>query len=277
MIKSIIKNVFNAVGYFFYLVLNNKLTFLIGDAFLKYKVEEKREIILGQKIIYLSTPNFLMRYRHQTFFSKEPETLQWIDKFEQNSVFFDVGANVGLYSIYAASTKKAAVYAFEPSFFNLEFLARNIYNNNLVEQVNIIPSALNNTIGINNFHLTTKEWGGALSTFDQSFDDSGNEINPDFVYKTTGFDLDTLTNLMQIKKVDYIKIDVDGLEHIILSGAIKTLKNIKELLIEINDNFHDQSEKSNKILTDLGFYLDQKIYTERYTKQVANQIWKRTN
>ena len=217
-----------------------------------------------------------MRYRYNTFFSKEPETLNWIDGFEQNSVFFDIGANVGLYSIYAAETKKAQVYAFEPSFFNLEFLARNVYYNNLVEQVNIMPIALNSSTGINNFHLTTKEWGGALSTFDQSFDDNGNKMKVDFEYKTTGFDLDNLSNLMKITKVDYVKIDVDGLEHIILAGALNTLKGIKELLIEINDNFYEQSEKSNKILTNLGFYLDQKIYTEKHTKQVANQIWKKS-
>lgn len=277
MIKSSIKNALDSIAYLIFLMLNNKLTYLIGDAFLKYKVEEKKKITLNKKLIYLSTPNFLLRYRYNTFFSKEPETLNWIDGFEQNSIFFDIGANVGLYSIYAAETKKAKVYAFEPSFFNLEFLARNIYYNKLVEQVNIMPIALNNSTGINNFHLTSKDWGGALSTFDQSFDDSGNKMKVDFEYKTTGFDLDNLIKLMKIEKVDYIKIDVDGLEHIILAGALNTLKGIKELLIEINDNFYEQSEKSNKILKDLGFYLHQKIYTEMNTKQVANQIWKKNN
>ena len=275
MIKTFIKQTLNSIGYLIYLLLNNKLTFLIGDAVIRYRVEEKRKIKLGKIVIYLSTPNFLLRYRYNTFFTKEPETLQWIDGFEDKSVFLDVGANVGLYSIYAAVKKHAYVYAFEPSFFNLEFLARNIYNNQLVDNINVIPVALNQSIGVNNFHLTSTQWGGALSTFDQSYDDSGNEIKPDFIYKTAGFDLDALVVQLKIKKIDYIKIDVDGLEHLILLGAINTLKNIKEVLIEINDNFYDQSEKSSKILTALGFYLDQKIYTEELTKQVSNQIWKR--
>ena len=212
------------------------------------KVEEKRKIKLGKVEIYLSTPTFLLRYRHKTFFTKEPETLKWIDGFEDKSVFLDVGANVGLYSIYAAVKKQSYVYAFEPSFFNLEFLVRNIYINRLVDCVNVIPIALNNSIGINNFHLTTTEWGGALSTFEQTYDDSGNEMKPDFLYKTVGFDLDTIVNQLKIKKIDYIKIDVDGLEHLILAGAIKTLKNIKEILIEINDNFSEQRKVSNRIL-----------------------------
>lgn len=277
MIKLFIKRYFNFLGWVFYSLLNNKLTYLIGDSLLRNKIEEKRKIFLNNKPIYFSTPNFLLNYRHKTFFSKEPETLQWIDSFEQDSVFFDVGANVGLYSIYAAEIKKTKVYAFEPSFFNLEFLARNIFNNKLEDKINIIPIALNNSIGINKFHLTTTEWGGALSTFDQSFDDGGDEIKPKFTYRTLGFDLDTFVKLIGIKKVDYIKIDVDGLEHIILSGASNTLKYAKEVLIEINDNFNEQKENSIKILIDLGFHLDKKIYTEEHTKQVANQIWKKTN
>jgi FkbM family methyltransferase len=277
MIKTLVKQIINYLGYLIYFLLNNKLTYLIGDSVILNKVEEKRKIKLGKVVIYLYTPTFLLRYRHKTFFTKEPETLKWIDGFEDKSVFLDVGANVGLYSIYAAVKKQSYVYAFEPSFFNLEFLVRNIYINRLVDCVNVIPIALNNSTGINNFHLTTTEWGGALSTFEQSYDDSGNEMKPDFVYKTVGFDLDTLVNQLKIKKIDYIKIDVDGLEHLILEGAINTLKNVKEVLIEINDNFSEQREVSNKILVKLGFQLDQKVYTEKKTKQVANQIWKKNN
>ena len=36
-----------------------------------------------------------MRYRHKTFFSKEPETIKWIDGFNKGSTFFDIGANIG--------------------------------------------------------------------------------------------------------------------------------------------------------------------------------------
>ena len=277
MIKSFIKSIINRIGWLFYYLLNNRFLVLIGDASLKYKVLEKRNISAGNKKLTFYTPNFLMRYRHKTFFSKEPETLQWIDQFKSNSVFLDIGANVGLYSIYAAKTKNTTVYAFEPSFFNLEYLARNIFINGLSEKINIIPLALNNTAGINPFHLTSTAWGGALSTFDQKFDDSGKEMHPEFVYKTTGIDLDTLSKLLQLEKADYVKIDVDGLEHIILSGAKNTLKNARDILVEINDNFSEQREVSDKILVELGFELDQKVYTEVNTKQVANQIWKKNS
>jgi FkbM family methyltransferase len=275
--KSIIKSIIVKTGWIFNKLLNNFIGQRFADAILKFKVEENRKIQINKKDIYLSTPNFLLRYRHKTFFSKEPETLNWIDGFKPNSVFFDIGANVGLYSIYATLTRESDVYAFEPSFFNLEFLARNIAINALSDKINVLPIALNDKNGLNDFNLTSTEWGGALSTFEKNFDDSGNEMQPEFIYKTIGFSLDSIVKILNISQPVYIKIDVDGLEHIILSGAKEVLKDVKEILVEINDNFYIQSENTKIILTDLNFYLDQKIYTEKVTKQVANQIWKKKN
>ena len=202
--KSQIKLVIKFISFLFHLFLNNRLTVFIGDSVLNYKVGMKKKI--NNKIIYLSTPNFLMRYRHKTFFSKEPETIKWIDEFKKGSPFCDIGAHIGLSSIYAAEVKNSSVYAFEPSFFNLEFLARNIYFNKLVQKINIIPIALNNSIGINDFNLSTTDWGGALSTFDKSYDENGNEMASIFKYRTVGFNLDTLVDLLKINKADYIKL-----------------------------------------------------------------------
>ena len=70
--------------------------------------------------------------RANTFSSKEPETLEWIDSMQKKSILWDVGANVGTYSCYAAKKMELQVFAFEPSVFNLSLLAQNIYMNNLV-------------------------------------------------------------------------------------------------------------------------------------------------
>ena len=88
----------------------------------------------GSTELLISVPNKLSRYRAETFSSKEPETLVWIDDFPPNSVLWDVGANIGLYSIYAAKRPDIQVVAFEPSIFNLEFLARNVEINRLDNQ-----------------------------------------------------------------------------------------------------------------------------------------------
>ena len=62
----------------------------------------------------LAVPNWLAGWRVDTFSSKEPETLEWIDSLPEGSVLWDVGANVGLYSVYAAKKRRCRVWAFEP-------------------------------------------------------------------------------------------------------------------------------------------------------------------
>jgi hypothetical protein len=69
-----------------------------------------------------------------------------------------------------------------------------------------------------------------------------------------------------------IKIDVDGIEHLILLGAKKTLKDskCKTVLIEINEKFKGQASESEKILTECGFSLKEKYHA---VEETYNQIW----
>ena len=271
--KKSIKILLNSLGNLLHKVLNLPILVFIADSFLTAKVNNKSSVKVDGETIYIATPNFLNRYRHKTFFTKEPETLKWIDNFEKKDIFYDIGANVGLYSIYAAKKRKVKVYCFEPSFFNLEFLARNIYMNSLFDDIFIFPIALNENISVSKFRLTSTEWGGALSTFDKNFDDSGNKINSNFIYNTVGFDIDNLTELTKIPYPDHIKIDVDGLEHIILLGAQKVIKRAKTVLIEINDNFTEQKNLSEKLMLDAGFKVVNKVHTESLKQPTFNQFW----
>ena len=78
-------------------------------------------------------PNGLNHIRVETFSTKEPETLAWIDAIAVDSVLWDVGANIGLYSCYAAKARHCRIIAFEPSVFNLELLARNVFLNHVTD------------------------------------------------------------------------------------------------------------------------------------------------
>ena len=89
--------------------------------------------ILGKETNFF-VPNQLSEWRVNTFFIKEPETLNWIDSFKnkENLIFWDIGANIGLYSIYnSLKHPKSTTIAFEPSSSNLRVLTRNISINNL--------------------------------------------------------------------------------------------------------------------------------------------------
>ena len=105
-------------------------------------------------------PNQLNHFRATSFSNKEPETLEWIDQLPEECVLWDIGANVGLYTVYAALRKKCHIMAFEPSVFNLELLSRNLHLNQLHQKVVILPLALSDTMGSNMLRMTSTEWGG---------------------------------------------------------------------------------------------------------------------
>lgn len=234
----------------------------------------------GLKLTF-SIPNALNKYRVDSFSTKEPETLEWIDAIPEGSIVWDIGANVGLYSCYAAKKRGCMVFAFEPSVFNLELLARNIFNNGLLEQVSIVPLPLSDALSINTLNMTTTEWGGALSTFGQNYGHDGKVMRKVFKFPTIGLTMIDAVELLKIPQPDYIKMDVDGIEHLILRGGFSVLSRIKGILIEINDNFSSQSDDSAKYLKEAGLTLVSKRHSQaveenKEFRSAFNQIWSRS-
>ena len=233
--------------------------------------------------LFLSTPTKLSKWRAETFSSKEPETLEWIDNFDNNTVFWDIGSNIGLYSIYAALKSECEVYCFEPSFFNLELLSKNIYLNNVSNKITICPFALSDKRTNSLLNFTTTEWGGALSTFDQDYGFDGKKLNKVFTQSSIGISADDAKKLLKFNQPDYVKIDVDGIEHLILLGALNILQKTKEVLIEVNDNFKLQSDTCINMLAKSGFRLSSKKHSEMIENsnndfnKTYNQIWKKSS
>jgi len=95
-------------------------------------------------------PNGLCEFRARTFSAKEPDTLARIDEYGDGGVLYDIGANIGLYSVYFAKSKRRPVYAFEPSVFNLPTPAKNINANGVQSMVRIIPKPLSASDGFAN-------------------------------------------------------------------------------------------------------------------------------
>ena len=277
--KELIKKFLN---YIIKLILNLFNTFNIGRYILDkinsniYKVSIP---VKNEKVnLKFYSPNRLNYFRINTFFSKEPETLGWIDQFESDSVFFDVGANIGLYSCYAAKKKNCKVFSFEPSVFNLDLLAKNIHLNSLSKKIVIVPNPLTNINKISEFNMSTIEAGGALSTFGETYTHDGTEIEKSFNYNVPGTTLDETISFFKLPQPKYLKIDVDGIEHLIIEGADQTLNSVQSILVEVNDKFKLQNDKINKKLTEKGFEMREKKQSEllsktEQVKDVFNQIW----
>ena len=226
-----------------------------------------------------STPNLLSLYRARTFSTKEPETLAWIDQINAGSVVWDIGANVGLYSVYAAKSRGCDVYAFEPSIFNLELLARNIHLNNLSDKITIVPLPLCEKLSFNTLKMTSENWGGAMSTFGENFGHDGETIRKVFEYPTIGLSMTEAAELLGIPKPDFIKMDVDGIEHLILKGGAEVLDHVCGVLVEINDDFNEQAKQAEMLMLGAGFRLIEKKHADYFDERndaastTYNQIW----
>lgn len=263
---------------------SNKYSRKFLENFYYLTLNQSTKVHYNNVVLEFFIPNQLNRFRIRTFSTKEPETLEWIDEYlDEKTILWDVGANVGLYSIYAAKKKNCCVYSFEPSVFNIELLAKNIYVNNLQSKIHIIPLPLDNNISINKMRMSSTNQGGALSSFNHELGHDGKKINSIFEYSILGLTMDKM-NSLGVQQPNHIKIDVDGIEHFILQGGIQVLKNCKSILIEINDDFVDQAKTCKELLSNIGFTLTKKQHGFRYDDAASssfsktfNQIWVNTN
>ena len=215
----------------------------------------------------LVSDNWITKYRTRTFNSKEPEMLDWIDEnVRDDDILFDVGANIGIYSIYAAlRNPKTTIYAFEPEYSNLHQLKQNIINNGLQSSIMPFSIGLGDNTGISSLHIQDITPGSALHTLStQSLKktQTGHEV----VWKegVACFTIDDLCEMAGVRPT-LIKIDVDGNETEILNGGKKTFNNkeLRSVFIEIDIK---QTQCEN-ILRNYGFYLEK--------KPCENQIWTR--
>jgi FkbM family methyltransferase len=277
-LKKIVKSAIHALCEF---ASGTRIGRYLMNEMLQITMERVQKVSYGGVTLSFPTPNSLCEWRAKTFATKEPETLEWIDSLPENSILWDVGANIGLYSVYAAKKKNCRVWAFEPSVFNLELLARSISANQLTDLICVVPIALSDRLAPSNLRMTSTQWGGALSTFGQDFGWDGKSIRPVFSFQTLGLSMEDAVNRLHIPAPEFIKMDVDGLEHYILQGGPNILKNAKGILIEINDDFAAQAEQCKRLLDEAGLVLKEKRHSEIISSSTFgfqhsyNQIWVR--
>ena len=257
-------------------IFSKKFEFML---YLKEHIEDKSykiKNLAGNKIKFF-IPNKAVDLRVKRILSKEPGTIEWIDNFknDENTIFWDIGANIGLFSMYAGfKHQNIKIFSFEASTSNLRVLSRNISINKLQERVTLNQFPLTK---YENSYLILKETrfqeGCAMNTFGENFGDDGNEIYEKNSYKVFGNCINNLIDNKILDLPDYIKIDVDGIEHLILEGADKHLssKKIKSISVEINEKFEDQKSRVNKILLNNNFKLISK------NNSTDNKTTKRTS
>lgn len=134
-----------------------------------------------------------------------------ITKVQEGSTFFDIGANVGFYTLLASvlAGARGHIYSFEPVRRNLNYLYRHL--------------GLNNISNVSVFEVAVSDHSGT-SSFDSGTGPSTGKISPNGEISVDVVSLDTLYAEGKISLPDCIKIDVEGAEYQVLNGALALLR-----------------------------------------------------
>ena len=231
--------------------------------------------------IFFYCPGTVPLWRALTLFTKEPETIDWIDSFESDFVFWDIGANVGIYSLYAAQKEKAKILSFEPGAANYYVLNKNIEINHVDDKITAYCLSFSDETITGNFYMINTSPGDALNTFRYAESAIGDLTKISFRQGSIGYSIDNFIEAFNPPFPNHIKVDVDGIEKNIILGAKKTLHDyrLKSILIEIDADKQNDFDQIIDIILQAGFraqfVLDVPSTTNDTTETVANFIFRR--
>jgi FkbM family methyltransferase len=159
------------------------------------------------------------------------ETEEWFLKEltpGENELFVDVGANLGQYSVPMG--KRTKVLAFEPDERNFELLQRNIRLNGVENNVKAVPVALADRNGKIRLFL------GRTADLSTVMDPISLGWIPEGIREVDCITLDSALTRYGLRKIDWLKIDVEGSEFLVLTGARESImtRKISNILIEIH-------------------------------------------
>ena len=185
---------------------------------------------------------------------KEPETIEWLHEFlRPDDVFYDVGANVGAYSLVASKILNSIkVYAFEPGYSSFFDLVENIRINKCESIIHPVNIALSEKTTIGVFNYSSTDAGSASHAFGDALNQYGKSFKPVMIQVMPSYSIDDFINYIEPPTI--IKIDVDGIEKDVLLGGRKILASgtVKTLLIELIDG-DKRTEEVIDLLNEMGF------------------------
>jgi FkbM family methyltransferase len=171
---------------------------------------------------------------------------------ERDAVFYDIGANVGFFTVIAARLvgPGGSVYAFEPVPENAAYIQLNV-DLNRFRNVTVVRKAVSSSPGQGQLWLAEYAGGGALTTAAVP-PDATQLIDVDLV------SIDDLVFQQKWRPPAVVKIDVEGAEIEVLQGMLRTLREIRPVVLyEIDDEwlagFQRKYQACESLLTELGY------------------------
>ena len=211
---------------------------------------------------------------------EEKETLEWIDSIGKGETLWDIGANVGLYSLYAAQSG-VHVLAFEPSPANYHLLNSNIEKNCLHHSISAYCLAFSEKTELGSFYMSSTEAGSALNSFGEAVDWQGKPFDPAMRQGMIAFAIDDFIKQFDPALPNHLKIDVDGIEPLILRGASSLLSEDSLLSLQVELDYGNEKHAYTVIehLKKFGFETVSKSHAEMFENtefsNVYNVLFKR--
>ncbi|MGB0670292.1 MAG: FkbM family methyltransferase [Rhodospirillales bacterium] len=202
------------------------------------------------------------RIRAREMLRREPDTLAWIESFSPDDVLLDVGANVGVFSLYAAHAAGCRVISLEPLPFNYVALVRNSLINGFDGLITPLCVAVSDKTQIADLHLSSEATmtGGANCSFAEAVDNYGRPIEVVQRVPIPGYAIDDLIRTFDLPFPTRFKFDIDGLQEQGIRGAEKTLadERLREAMIEIPPG-RDRFEFFKTLMEGFGYRLDKTV------------------
>lgn len=171
---------------------------------------------------------------------KEPWTVAWIEELPADGVLWDVGANVGAYTLIAAMRPDAPlrVVSVEPSFSTYASLCRNVVLNEVGDRVSPLPVMLGAETGVGIMGYSDIDPGAAFHAGGAA--SLRQEFTSVYDQPVLTFALDDLVEQFGLPAPDYLKVDVDGAEVLTIRGARRSLADARSVLAEISNRERDE-------------------------------------
>jgi len=170
--------------------------------------------------------------RAMTVLTKQPATIEWIDSFQPGSVFWDIGASVGVFSVYAALATDTTIVAFEPAAVNYYLLSANCEANKLQDRVDCLLVGVGRQRSI--ARLEVSQFRPA-----RSFSFRGKRDQPyESRQAAVVLSIDELVEEYGVPCPNYIKIDAPGASEDIIAGATRTFRRseVRQIHLEVRDS-----------------------------------------
>lgn len=164
---------------------------------------------------------------------QEPDTLAWIEQYVQpGEHFWDIGANIGVYGLYACLREDVTATCFEPVASTFAILVRNAALNGVAGRLTPLCIALSNTNCIVPLYLSNPESGSSMHAVNRA-------LNVQGAFAAAGFQPvpamrgDKLAADLGARAPNHLKIDVDGHELQVLEGMGALLQDVRTVWIEM--------------------------------------------